>query len=116
MLADAQCPRTIAVPQNLFGRLSIHGSGEELFRIDGACGPELITLFVGRVWRPAVDTVADDRLGGRRPAVAALRTTCALWLTDTGAPWPVIATHLGYRDNRSTLAQHAHITPERDRA
>ncbi|MFI5781252.1 hypothetical protein [Nocardia sp. NPDC051570] len=106
ILADAPCARTIAVPQNLFDRLDIGSSGEELFRIDGACGPGLMTRFVGRVWRPAVDAVADTLLGGRRPAVAALRTTCALWLAEASVPWPVIATQLCYRDTASFARRH----------
>ncbi|QIS17176.1 hypothetical protein [Nocardia terpenica] len=104
------------MPANLSARLEISGTGEELFRIDGTCGPGLMRRYIGRVWRPAVDAVADTLLGGWRPAVVALRATCRHWLGDTGVPWPVIAAHLGYRDIHSALARHGHVPPARDRA
>ncbi|MFI5783433.1 hypothetical protein [Nocardia sp. NPDC051570] len=96
VLAPAMCPRTIVVPQNLFNRLNVDNVGGKLFRIEGACGPGLMTRYARRIWRPAVLAVADELLGGRRPPVAVLRTTCGLWLAEAGVPWPVIAAHLGY--------------------
>ncbi|KZM68402.1 site-specific integrase [Nocardia terpenica] len=98
VLTPALCPRTIALPANLFPRLDLHGGGAELFRIEGACGPGLMTRYRHRIWRPAVAAVADDLPGGRRPGVAVLRTTCGRWLADAGVPWPVIAAQLGYHD------------------
>ncbi|MGY2061242.1 hypothetical protein ACW9HQ_40765, partial [Nocardia gipuzkoensis] len=63
----------------------------------------------------AVDAVPDSLLGGRRPAVAALRTTCGRWLAEAGVPWTVIAAQLGYHDvasfarrNLDLLAPTAH--------
>ncbi|MBF6062639.1 tyrosine-type recombinase/integrase [Nocardia terpenica] len=116
ILGPAPRPRTTGLRANLSAHLQISGSGQELFRIDGACGPRLIRRYLGRVWQPSVLAVTDTLLGGRRPAVAALRTTCALWLADAGMPWPMIATHLGYRDIRSVLVRHGHVPTAGDRA
>ncbi|MBF6333246.1 site-specific integrase [Nocardia transvalensis] len=114
ILAPSPAPRTIVLPEQLLARLDLTHPGEELFRIDGAGGPGLILHFIRRIWRPAVDAVADDLPGGRRPGTAVLRATCGQWLAEAGVPWPVIAAHLGYRDTGAFVTQWHHLLAAAD--
>ncbi|WP_069165746.1 site-specific integrase [Nocardia altamirensis] len=114
-LVPLRSPRALYLPRNHLGQLDLRDSGEELFVIDGSCGPGLIIRFAGRIWRPAVAAVAE-RLGGQRPGVGVLRATCGVWMARAGVPLPVIAAHLGYSSVRAFVAVNPHVLVAADRA
>ncbi|WP_433661142.1 hypothetical protein ACQPW1_02370 [Nocardia sp. CA-128927] len=109
VLVDSPAPRRIWLPEGLVARLELAGTGEELFRIDGASGPGLLRRYVRRVWTPAVAAVSDEVLGGARPGVEVLRVTCAQWMAEAGVPWPVIAARLGFGNAAGFLRAHPQV-------
>ncbi|CAM3957817.1 hypothetical protein NONI108955_01510 [Nocardia ninae] len=109
VLVDSPAPRQIWLPEGLVARLELAGTGEELFRIDGASGPGLLRRYVRRVWTPAVAAVSEEMLGGARPGVEVLRVTCAQWMAEAGVPWPLSAAHLGFRRTSGFLRAQTQV-------